>query len=317
MPNHIDRILRDGIFELFRSLLSKKLGIPHKTLHHLSDNLHTTLDLESDFAVVTDREDPENSQIAHLEFQYKKEHSMGRRMLEYYTVLGRKFNLSVIQLVVFLHPKKGRTSGRRRYQVANKLLFFYDVLYLEDVPYRELLELDDPKAAILAILGDFGDKDPAAVIDEIFERLKKLEKDTDKRAIFVAHLWVLSKIRKLQHFIEQKLKTMSSIIEAILEDYPFTEDDFLVQQYLARHGEKIKAKALAEGKAEGIAKGKAEGKVEGIAEGKAEGKAEGIAEGLSFSAARLLQTGKHSPEEIAQVLGIPLHQVLEIRDTGK
>jgi flagellar assembly protein FliH len=103
---------------------------------------------------------------------------------------------------------------------------------------------------------------------------------------------------------------MISIYKAILKDYPVSPDDPVVNLLFGEYIEKIKAEAYAKGIAEGFAKGKAEGFAKGKAEGFAKGKAEGFAEGV----AKLLHSGKLTPEEIAEDLEMPLEQVLAIRD---
>jgi flagellar biosynthesis/type III secretory pathway protein FliH len=90
--------------------------------------------------------------------------------------------------------------------------------------------------------------------------------------------------------------------------------------------EKGRAEGRAEGKAEGRAEGKAEGRAEGRAEGKAEGRAEGKAEGRAEGEAQakrlflksLLKvpaTGSLSDETLAQLVGLPIEQVAEMRRT--
>jgi|GEM_PF-3591673 len=69
----------------------------------------------------------------------------------------------------------------------------------------------------------------------------------------------------------------------------------------------------AKGKAEGEAKGKAEGKAEGEAKGKAEGKAEGEAKGKAEAITKMLLKG-FSPEQIADILEIPMTYVLNIQN---
>jgi hypothetical protein len=68
------------------------------------------------------------------------------------------------------------------------------------------------------------------------------------------------------------------------------------------------AKGLAKGLAEGEAKGKAEGHAEGLAEGHAEGLAEGEAN-ANLAHARKMKAKGFSPEDIAEITGIPLAQL--------
>jgi predicted transposase/invertase (TIGR01784 family) len=72
------------------------------------------------------------------------------------------------------------------------------------------------------------------------------------------------------------------------------------------------AEGLAKGKTEGEAKGKAEGLAEGKAEGLAKGKAEGLAEGkanANLAHARKMKAKGFSPDDIAEITGIPIAQL--------
>ena len=67
-------------------------------------------------------------------------------------------------------------------------------------------------------------------------------------------------------------------------------------------------KLMEKSKNEGIAEVRVEGKAEGIAEGRVEG----IAEGRVESAQKLLELGKLTNEEIAQVTGLTIEQIEEM-----
>ncbi len=284
MSKHYDRIIRGSSMDLFKTVLSKRLRFRHQSLEKLSDQAAITLDLETDFAVRLDEMDPPNQKLAHIEVQYGKEKQMGRRMHEYHTVLFRFYNLPVVQLVVFLHDKKGKKSGRRCYSIKGKLKFHYDVLYLQDIPYRKLLASGNAEAVILAILGNFGKTPADEVVDQIIRRVQLLEKDSFIRSNIFWYLIVLSRIRKLNLIVEQKINAMSTLIQEILKDYPFSPDEPIVQ-------------AIGELKR---------------AEGKAEGKAEGIAEGISEVVARFLRAGTLTPEKIAETMDMSVEEVLAI-----
>jgi predicted transposase/invertase (TIGR01784 family) len=71
---------------------------------------------------------------------------------------------------------------------------------------------------------------------------------------------------------------------------------------------KGKAEGLAEGEALGIEKGKAEGEALGIEKGKAEGLAEGEAN-ANLALARKMKAKGFSPEDIADITGIPIEQL--------
>jgi hypothetical protein len=86
---------------------------------------------------------------------------------------------------------------------------------------------------------------------------------------------------------------MPGIIQTILETYPTGRHDFLAKPYFDI--------------------GFAEGYKEGYAEGYAKGLAEGKAEQESIAIPRLLESGLLTPEQIAEILQVPLERVLQIQ----
>jgi predicted transposase YdaD len=290
MSNNYDRILRDGALVLVLKLLGKQLPSPPELLEHGPNRIHTTLDHETDMLAFLNKGLKDLEELLHLEFQVRKEKEIALRMLEYYVVLQRKYKMPVRQLVVFLHEKKKKRSGTRVERPLARVKFSYEVLYLQDIPFEHILELGVPEGVVLSILGDFGKTPPAEAIAMIIERILALCAETKNHLVFVQHLLTLSKLRnKLQPIVHQILRTMPGIMQTILETFPDAEFGIFEQRYIAL------------------------GKAEGRAEGRAEGKAEGKAEQEVHTIVRFLRAGKITPDEIAEILEIPLERVLQIQ----
>jgi predicted transposase YdaD len=286
MSNKYDRILRDGVKALLPLLLAKLYQVVPERYDLEPGKVHTTLDLEADLLLRLHPDNPSKARALHVEFQVGNEQGMAKRMHEYYTVLSRKYDLKIDQLVIYLNPKKGKTSGRRKYTVKGKLTFQYHVLYLQDVPYEELLRLNVPEAVVLALLGDFGTNDPEEILAKIFSRLQAISANNDRMGEYVVHLKTLSNLREFSSEVHQKIQNMTGITQKIL--------DYALQNPESPYYKEVLAEGLSKGLAEGMAKG--------------------LAEAERQIVARMLRSGM-SAEASAELSGMPLEKVLEIKSS--
>ena len=106
----------------------------------------------------------------------------------------------------------------------------------------------------------------------------------------------------------------------IVRDMSKSDNNWYIQNSIwiaNRDAYTSKENAREEGLAEGKAQGLIEGRAQGLAEGRVEGRTQGLAEGKEQqaieAAINLLKMKKLSPEEIAQVQGLPLKKVLKLK----
>jgi flagellar biosynthesis/type III secretory pathway protein FliH len=115
-------------------------------------------------------------------------------------------------------------------------------------------------------------------------------------------------------FTSGQLRTYDGYWDAIRLEREHSSDKFnegLAKGKAAGLAEGL-AKGKAEGEAVGLAKGEAVGLARGLAKGKAEGEAEGLAKGkadANLVHARKMKAKGFSPEDIAEITGIPLAQL--------
>ena len=119
-----------------------------------------------------------------------------------------------------------------------------------------------------------------------------------------------SLMKDLQERNSEKIgnSVLAGRFEEAREDIKIRRDKRMVVTHFDKLMEKSKNEGIAEGRVEGKAEGIAEGRVEGIAEGRVAG----ITEGRVESAQKLLELGKLTNEEIAQVTGLTIEQIEEM-----
>nr|VFK21470.1 MAG: Predicted transposase YdaD [Candidatus Kentron sp. LPFa]VFK36012.1 MAG: Predicted transposase YdaD [Candidatus Kentron sp. LPFa] len=157
--------------------------------------------------------------LLHIEIQNSNDDAMPIRMLRYMTdILLAHPGLPLQQYLIYIGPEPltmpdGIEGPGFRYR--------YGLRDMRSVDCRYLLEKDTPDALVLAILCDFGDREPQVVVNHIYTRLKALLGDDLKRfREYIAMLHILSDNRDLQAEIEEADKMLTQVD---LERMPFYE----------------------------------------------------------------------------------------------
>nr|VFK42417.1 MAG: Predicted transposase YdaD [Candidatus Kentron sp. TC] len=169
--------------------------------------------------VVKLRDRAGESFLLHIEIQNNNDDTMPFRMLRYMSdILLAHPGLPLRQYLIYIGQEPltmpdGVTGPDFRYR--------YGILDMRTVDCRYLLEKNTPDALVLAILCDFGGREPQAVVNHIYMRLKALLGDDLKRfREYVGMLHVLSGNRDLG---EQIKETEKMLTQVDLERMPFYE----------------------------------------------------------------------------------------------
>nr|VFJ76283.1 MAG: Predicted transposase YdaD [Candidatus Kentron sp. FW] len=199
--------------------------------------------------VVKLRERGRETFLLHIEIQNNNDATMAPRMMRYMTdILLAWPGLPLRQYLIYI--------GKEPLTMPNGIdcpdvRYRYGVVDMREVDCRRLLEKDTPDALVLAILCDFRDRDPQAVINHIYTRLQALLSDNPKRfREYVNMLHVLSVNRNLQKHIEEADKMLTRID---LERMPFYES------IMARGMERGMEKGIERGMEKGIERGMEKG----------------------------------------------------------
>ena len=203
MAQKYDKIFKENIEELILPLARKVLDINLDHVEEIKDDLQTTLERKLDFLKkVVSKNKKEEDYILHIEFQTVDEPKMVYRMLEYYGILARKYELEILQYVFF---RKGKAMMVHKLNHQNVDLKF-ELINIQDFYYQDFLSSDKPEEIILSILADFGNEPAEEVIQKVLQKLKSLSIENLKYRKSVIQLDVLSNLRDFQRqFINQLL----------------------------------------------------------------------------------------------------------------
>ena len=208
MPNEYDRIIKENIEAVILPLSAKLFGIRPEMMEEITVDLHLTLERKPD---VTRRITSENRQasILHVEFQVGDETEMVLRMQTYRALLQEIYRLPVKQFVVYL----GQKDPTMKTSIADLIVgdennFRFELINIHQYDYERLLSSDVPEEILLAILGDFKNESPEAVVARILERLQSTSQNVSKLQRYVRQLVVMSKLRNLQENTLQNIEKM-------------------------------------------------------------------------------------------------------------
>jgi hypothetical protein len=180
----------------------------------LSTDLQVTKEKKTDFLRKFKYENEADNFILHAEAQSNDDPKMIYRMIEYHAMLLRKYEMRIIQLVIYLG--EGKSRMRNTYQDGNNT-FSYELISIQDFSYKTFINADKPEELMLTILSDFEDNNAEQIADLIFSRAKKIMNETNQMGKFVNQIEVLSKLRNLDGIIQQYIQN-NMALELKIED---------------------------------------------------------------------------------------------------
>ena len=233
--NQYDKIFRENIEAALPGLIKNLLGIHAIHSEELPDDIQHTKERKPDvLKKVTDEKG--DIFVLHIEIQLKNEKEMVFRMAEYYIMLLWKYALPVRQYVIYIGTGMPFMTDHIHSGTMN---FKYQLIALSTVDYHLLLRSDNPEEKMLAILANFGNTDPKAVIENIVIQVIGASKGNFSKLRHLQQLRILAQLRNL---VPDNLEIMDSIANYITE-----KNDILY-----RRGE---LKGMARGEKKGIEKG--------------------------------------------------------------
>ena len=210
-PAQYDKIFKENIEAVISSIMLNILDITAVSMEELPDDIQHTKERKPDvLKKVTDTKG--DTFVLQIEFQVRDEPKMVYRMVEYFIMLERKYELPVKQFVIFLgsdNPKMPTELDRER------LKFSYPLVSLSTLDYHIFLNSDKPEEIILGILANFKGENPESALKQILVRIKETTKGDFSLNRYFNQLRVLAQLRNL----ELNLKNaMDSIAEYIKEE---------------------------------------------------------------------------------------------------
>jgi len=224
--NWYDKIFKENIEAVTPALVKKVLGIHVAQTEKLQTDLPRTLERRPDELLrVTDQAG--HIFVLQLEFQLADESRMADRMLEYYALLRRRYQLPIRQYVFFLADVQPQMTTRIE---EEKLSFGFDLIWLAQVDYSVFLSSSRPDEVVFAVLGNFGHDSPQTAATRIVERLSETSGGALNLGKYLEQLRVLANLRQLKPFVTQIMESISKYIKP--------EEDFLFKQGVEQGVEK-------------------------------------------------------------------------------
>jgi predicted transposase YdaD len=183
----------------------------------------------------------EDGSILHIEIQSTHDSEIAYRMLDYYSLLKRRYKRPTRQVLLYVGEGKLHMPDRI---AEDGNLVRWTVLDIREIDASVLLETANPGDIALAILAGGGD----SRIPEILKCASRLKGPARERLL--TQIVLLAVLRGTAGRVQSEMKHMSVIID--IRKHPFLM--------------KIQMDALKEGKAEGKTEGKSEALTEMLKE---------------------------------------------------
>ncbi|MCU0345461.1 MAG: hypothetical protein MUC59_00870 [Saprospiraceae bacterium] len=226
MAKPYDSIFKEIFERVVPELAVSLLHLPWGETEELKDKLQVTREQEADYLKKLVFKDSNQACIFHAEFQVKEEDRRSWMLLER-ALLRNKYGLEVRQVVFFLGNKKKPWYPKSIKELNLETSF--DVIVVKNVPVEIFLKSQIPEVVMLAILSDFGEQEPASVIESVLQKLQELSGNQYKFQQLVNQLERLSNLRKLQPLTVKSLEAMPLTIEDVIGKI---ENDRLYKQGL-------------------------------------------------------------------------------------
>jgi predicted transposase/invertase (TIGR01784 family) len=188
-----DKLLKENMETALPWLIKNLLKIHAAHSESLPDSVQHTKEREPDvLQKITDTD--QQTFVLQLELQLVDDEKMVYRMLDYYAMLYRKYEIPVRQHVIYIGEGKATMPNTLQ---TDCLTYHYSLISLSSINYRLFLRSNSPEGKILAILGDFGKRDPEKAVKEILEQVIATSEGDLVQKKYLNQLRILARIRNL------------------------------------------------------------------------------------------------------------------------
>ena len=147
-----------------------------------------------------------DGRLYHLELQSGNDPDMACRMLEYYFLLWKRYNVPPVQQMIYVGGRPMTMSAEIQHE---NLTFRYRIIDMRELDSEALLQSPVIADTMLAILCRLDDT--RAAVRRILARVSRLPKP--QRANAMSQLLVLSGLRRLEAVIKEETARMPVIID--------------------------------------------------------------------------------------------------------
>ena len=215
LGNVFDRIFKENGERMFTPFVRKRYGFEVKKSVPLKEKIPKTLEREVDFLYRITTEENEDH-ILHIEFQVSNDKYMIYRMQEYHALLLRKYKMRILHMVLYFGAEKCKMIT----QLPEEHIFRgFELVCINEIDAEEFLNSEESEMVLLSLLGKYQNEQTGEILNSTFTKLEELSKDQKIPSRYINQLLLLSKLRKLDESITQKIKTMPIFTEAMIKDH--------------------------------------------------------------------------------------------------
>ena len=207
--NLYDKIFKENVDATIDSFIHKILKINIKESEEIVLKLQRTKEREADFLKIITNDKGEKF-ILHIEYQVSNDDEMVHRMIDYWNLLVRKYDLRVEQYVIFLGDEKPTMKVKVDYP---NMKFHYRLINFKELDAQLFLKSNVPEEMILAILGDYRNDNAFKIVYDVVKRIEQLEPQTLEKQKIFQQLLVLGRLRKLELNIQKVMDSISQYIK--------------------------------------------------------------------------------------------------------
>jgi hypothetical protein len=205
-----DVISRDTLKRLTTDLAKHLLGIDGEAVELLETQSQRVEDRRADL-VAQMRSSSGSEFLLHAEIANNNKADMALRMLRYYTDIRLAGHAGPIrQFLIYIGTDPLNMPGG--IQEPQLLDYRYGLVDMHRVNCAGLLVQDNPDALVLAVLCDFGGREPQEVVSYIVRRLSELSGSDEPRfREYMTMLEILSENRNLRPQVEEAERMLTQI----------------------------------------------------------------------------------------------------------
>jgi predicted transposase YdaD len=219
-----DIISRDTLKRLTTDLARHLLGVDGEAIELLETQNQRVEDRRADL-VARMRPTAGDEFLLHVEIANNNTSDMPLRMLRYYTDIRLAGHSEPLRQFL-LYIGADRLTMPNGVREPEGLDYRYGLVDMHQVNCAGLLAQDNPDALVLAVLCDFGDREPAQIVEYIVRRLKDLLGSDERRfREYMTMLEILSENRDLEAEVAEAQRMLTQVDVKRLPSYKIGFED--------------------------------------------------------------------------------------------
>ena len=215
--NEFDRAVKETLNGITDPFMIRKIGLSPTSIKKLPTEMQRTLERRLDDVNLA--EDESGEYILHFEYQRDNDPDIIGRMMEYRSILFRKYKKPIIQAVLYYGDEPMKMENE---YTDSQTAIHFELYDIRHTSARSMIASPYPEEVIMGVLGSFDKETPETIIKAILERLKVLAKSEADFQKYTERLIILAKSRKFEH-IAVKVRNMFDVIYKP-EDFSFFEE---------------------------------------------------------------------------------------------